>query len=93
MSIETNERGNVVQSSFIGPMVDRYCYDYRWCANYKGYRVYKTDQDFAGFGVWINDEKREIITFCEGDEIRIECDTAESFAAELQAMDQYYRNA
>lgn len=42
--------------------------------------------------VWFNPNTREILTFCGGDEIRIECPTVESFQIEFKDQSEIYRN-
>ncbi len=87
-----NERGakcedNPVNEDVIG---SRYIYDTTLCPAKEGWKQYDTDQDAWYFGVWVNIEKREIVTYAEGDEIIVNCPTQEVFEAELQHMAKFY---
>ncbi len=95
MTTFTNARGNTVTTTFINVdgEVSRYDFDFNVCTAAKGWEQYDTDQDAAYFGVWINKEKRETLTYAEGDLIRVSCPTAESFRAELDQMNEFYGNA
>jgi len=86
---EINERGNeIIRGSDFGG--DRYRYDFKICTTEKGWRQFDTDQDAHYFGVWVNMEKRQTFTYCEGDTVLVICPTAESFAAELDSMHEFY---
>jgi hypothetical protein len=86
---EINERGNVVRHNFI-EHGDRYRFDFNLCASTKGWTSFDTDQDAWYFGIWGHPERREIVTYAEGDVIQVECPTPESFAAEVAYMDACY---
>ncbi len=88
MSQEINERGNIVERSFLD--ADRYLFDFRLCSPQKGWKQYDTNQDAWYFGVWVHPERREILTYAEGDVISIKCPTIQSFQAELNVMAEFY---
>lgn len=85
----TNERGNKVTDRFIVDG-DRYAFDFDICTSEKGWKQYDTDQDAWYFGVWVHLEKRQVITYAEGDHIVVDCPTVESFKAELDHMESVY---
>ena len=66
---EINERGNEVIRGFCH--ADRYKYDLGACTCDNGWTQYDTTQDAHYFGVWVHVEKRQIFTYCEGDEIMV----------------------
>ena len=81
-----NERGNLVERSFHEAR-DRYHYDFDQC---RGWTQYDTNQDAWYFGIWVNPETRQILTFAEGDETLVTCPTADSYHAELADMAAFY---
>ena len=83
-----NGLGNTIADSFHMNR-ERYYYDERLTPS-KGWKQYDTDQDAWYFGVWVNVERREIVTYAEGDESLTTCPTLESFKAELDAMGECY---
>ena len=56
---------------------ERYHYDFEKCKRSDGWRQFDTSQDAWYFGIWVNPEKRQVMTFAEGDET---LETAESEA-------------
>ena len=64
---------------------DRYYYDVKLSAE-SGWRQYDTAQDAWYFGVWVNPEKLQTLTFAEGDETRCTYDTAEEYHQALKEM-------
>ena len=87
--METNKRGNIIERDFHS-MRERYKYDFELCPADDGWIQYDTDQDAWYFGVWVNRERREIVTFAEGDETRVKCLSEESYRAELSDMAEFY---
>jgi hypothetical protein len=85
---EVNERGNTVERSFRS--TERYEFDFKLCTREKGWKQFDTKQDAWYFGVWVHEEKREIITYAEGDITRVICPTEESYHAELKHMAEFY---
>ncbi len=85
-----NEHGNTVVSQFVGPYRERYAYDLKLCPASDGWKQYDTEQDAPYFGVWVHEQRREIVTFAEGDESRVTCPTAASFRAQLASMAEFY---
>lgn len=84
---EINARGNAIVRSFHFGR-ERYHYDAKLLA--EGFKQYDTDQDAWYFGVWVHLERREIVSFAEGDEDVVTCPTQESFVAELRHMQEFY---
>ncbi len=85
---EINEKGNIVERSF--RRGDRYHFDFKECHPSKGWKQYDTDQDAWYFGMWVHVEKRQILTYAEGDITLVKCPITESFKAELKAMADFY---
>ena len=86
---ETNERGNIIERSFESES-DRYKYDFELCKAKDGWIQYDTDQDAWYFGIWVNPDKRVILTYAEGDLTRCTCPTEDSYHAELKSMADCY---
>jgi len=86
---ETNERGNRIERRFF-PNRERYHYDFGECQPKNGWTQYDTDQDAWYFGMWVHSERRETLTYAEGDETRVYCPTVESFKAELANAAEFY---
>ena len=84
----TNERGNLVSYSFVGG--DRYRFDFDVCSAKKGWRQYDTSQDASYFGVWVHLERRQIVTFAEGDVSIVDCKDDAHLTAELDSMADFY---
>jgi hypothetical protein len=89
MNTTTNERGNTETTAFVGER-NRYHYDLSECRPEDGWHQYHTTEDAHYFGVWVHPERREIVTYAEGDEIRTTCPTPETYRAELDHMAQFY---
>ena len=85
---ETTASGNRIERAFYCGR-ERYFYDWGPCSG-KNWVQYDTDQDFRCFGVWVNASTREILTFAEGDEILVTCETEALFRAELKTMADFY---
>ena len=85
---ELNERGNTIARSFHS--TERYLFDFQLCSREKGWEQYDTSQDAWYFGVWVHPEKREIVTYAEGDITQVVCPTEESYHAELASMAEFY---
>ncbi len=81
--------GNITKESF-HPGRTRYHYDFRSCGPGTGWKQYDTHQDASWFGVWVHPEKRQILTFAEGDEVLTICFSDEKFKEELEKMAEFY---
>lgn len=68
---------------------DRYYYDFGQC---KTWKQYDTDEDAWYFGVWVNPDTFQILTFAEGDETLTTCSDEASYHAELSRMSDFYDN-
>jgi len=69
------------------PLAERYEIDFSMTA---GWLQYDTDQDASYFGVWVNPESLQTLTFAEGDYSLCEHKTAASYNAELARMGEFY---
>jgi hypothetical protein len=68
----------------------RYMFDTGPCSRKEGFRQYDTDQDAWYFGVWVNMEKRIVVTYAEGDlYVKVFPDEA-VFRKGLEEMSDYY---
>jgi hypothetical protein len=83
-----NERGNTIERDW--RHTDRYEFDLELCKHSEGWVQYDTKEDAWYFGVWVHPEKREIVTYAEGDITRVICPTEESYHAELKHMAEFY---
>jgi hypothetical protein len=83
-----NERGNYIYDNFCH--ADRYKYDFHLCKRSDGWIQYDTTQDAWYFGVWVNEKKRLVVTYAEGDVSICYCLTTQSFKEELKAMAEFY---
>jgi hypothetical protein len=81
-----NKHGNLIATDFHEDR-DRYFYDFGIC---QSWTQYDTDQDAWYFGIWVNQEKLQILTFAEGDETLTTCLNEVSFHAELADMAAFY---
>jgi hypothetical protein len=86
---EVNERGNVIERIFLFN-ADRYRFDLNDCRYDKGWVQFDTTQDAWYFGVWVNKDKRQIITYAEGDVTKVTCPTDESYNKEIEDMIKFY---
>lgn len=84
--METSARGNIITRTQ-HPHRERYHYDFRPC---KDWVQYATTLDAANFGIWVNPETREILTFTAEEEILVSCPTEESYHQELADMEVFY---
>jgi len=89
MNTKIDEHGNTVTSRFIGDG-DRYAYDFEHCRAADGWIQYDTENDAWYFGVWVHPKRREIVTYAEGDEIRVTCPDDDAFRAKLAGMAEFY---
>ena len=83
----TNERNNTVQSTFRS--TERYEWDQPEFFK-QGWEQYDTSQDAWYFGVWVNKQTKQILTYAEGDIILISCPTIESYNEEIKHMNNFY---
>ena len=83
-----NKLGNQVDYYYDGSM-DRSRYS--WDGQHKaGWLQYDTDQDAIYFGDWVNKQRLQIRTYCEGDFSVVTCPDADHFDAQLVSMDKCY---
>jgi len=89
---EINKRGNHIDRGF-RYNIDRYYFDFKACHSSKGWEQYDTNQDASYFGIWINRDKRQILTYAEGDITLVTCPTVEGFIKEIKSMNEFYGEA
>jgi len=70
--------------------LERYIFDTNYCKSSNGWKQYDTHQDASYFGVWINLDKRLIITYCEGDISISYSPTKEILKTKLDKMNEFY---
>lgn len=85
---ETNERGNCVERHYFSS--DRYGFETLNCDESEGWKRVDTVQDLWNFGIWVHFERREVITYAQGDVQRIICSDDNGMKAELKAMAYNY---
>lgn len=90
--VERNANGNEVKRSFV-LHESRYVYDFNICSTDKGWQQFDTNQDASYFGVWVNVEKLQVLTYAEGDEIIVKCATVDDLRRELVSMETFYGKA
>lgn len=90
--VERNANGNVVTRRSV-LHESRYVYDFRLCTKEKGWQQFDTDQDASYFGVWVNIEQRQVLTYAEGDETLVACESDEALRLELASMEKFYGKA
>lgn len=69
---------------------ERYLFDFEICTAALGWKQYDTDQDAWYYGIWVHPEKRQIVSYTEGDITIVDCPTEESYHAELAAMAEFH---
>ena len=80
---EVNDRGNIVNRSH----VDLSCVDAEsYLCKGEGWKSFPTPQDAPYYGVWVNPLKRAVVSYVEGDIIRVTCPTAISYNLEIQDL-------
>lgn len=85
----TNSLGNLVERYFTSNG-ERYYYDFMEGFFDAGWEQYDTDQDAWYFGVWINEDTRQILTYAEGDTTLVTCKSEESYKEEIRAMNEFH---
>lgn len=70
-------------------MSDRYYFDRKLLIDEDWYTV-SLDQDADYFGVWVNDKKRQILTYCEGDVTLVESLNEFQHIREWREMMRFY---
>lgn len=69
---------------------DRYMVDFADNFKAEGWQQYDTDQDAHYFGVWVNPDRLQTLTYAEGDWSLIQCDNQSAYQAELAGMAKFY---
>lgn len=81
----TNEK---IIESWFSQEIDRFYFDYY--INLKEWRQFDTDNDAHYFGIWVNLDTRQILSYIEGDIILTTCFNKECFKKELEEMSRFY---
>lgn len=86
------DNGDSIEEHFwpSGQGGERYYFDFMEGFLGGGWQQYDTDQDAWYFGVWVNIERREILTYAEGDITLRACASVESLKAQLESMAKFY---
>lgn len=69
---------------------NRYTVALDHCRADDGWMQYDTNQDSVWFGIWVHHERREIVTFEEGDVVQQFFDDEVEYRAELEKMADFY---
>ena len=69
---------------------ERYVIDFDDDLRADQWMQYDTDQDAAYFGVWVNPNQREVLTYAEGDWSLQSFATREDLIAQLEDMARFY---
>jgi hypothetical protein len=84
-----NERGNEIRRAFyLGRDISHY-EDAR-CRESEGWYRFATHQDASWHGIFVNPERKEVITFCEGGESHVICHTTSGYRAELRYLVEHF---
>ena len=83
-----NDRDNIIHRFWRSD--ERYKFDFDLCTKARGWLQYDTDQDAWYFGVWVNIDQMQTLTYAEGDITLVTCLTLEYFKAELDDAEQFY---
>lgn len=78
------------QTSF-NPLGSRYNFDFDFCTYRKGWAQVDTSQDAPYYGTWCSPNKKQIVTYCEGDITVTTCKSDEEFVAELRRLAEWNR--
>ena len=91
-AVVTGERvssiGNKLTDYFDG-MTERYPFDFAHCGMKSDWYQYDTTQDASYYGHWCNPVLRAFVSFVEGDILVVECETADDYRREMQAMEDW----
>ena len=85
---ETNARGNMIKRSFL--RLDRLQIDWAEDRVPNGWKQFDTDQDASYFGVWVNPETFQTLTYAEGDLTLVTCPDKEHYNAEIRDAIEFY---
>lgn len=94
---ERDARGNIIMRGHdadvaigMGKGETRYAYDFGPFVSGSGWEQYDTRNDASYWGCWVNLQKRQIFTYCEGDRTLVVCDDDDHLRAELADMEAFY---
>ena len=69
---------------------DRFYYDCRLIFEGSNWRRVRTENDCGFFGIWINPVRRQILTWCEGDQILVTAPTNEVWMQKMDELKSFY---
>jgi hypothetical protein len=69
---------------------ERYHYDFEKCKRSDGWIQFDTKEDAHYFGIWVNPEKMQVLTWAEGDEILETAESETEFHEHLKSMAECY---
>ena len=72
----------ITERSF-NPMTERYQFDFGECSADQGFAQVDTGQDASYFGIWANPTSLQIVTFMEGDIVRMTAESPDEFVDEV----------
>lgn len=81
----TNDNGNLVTETFLDNG-NRYLFDFNLCKSDDGWKTVETKSDAPYFGVWVNPEKLEIMSFVEGDVYHTVCSDRKNYIKEIDGI-------
>lgn len=70
--------------------MDRLELDFGRCSAKNGWHQWDTEQDASYFGIWVHFERREILTYAEGDLQLVRCRNDRMLQRELDSMAEFY---
>ena len=85
---DTTKTGATIRRVFRD--LERYVIDFATDFKSEGWEQYDTDQDAPYFGTWVNGAKLQTLTYAEGDWSHVQCNNAQQFNAEVDAMNEFY---
>jgi hypothetical protein len=72
-------------------MHERYHYDFNTLTYARGWAQMDTRGDASYYGNWVNPERRELFSYCEGDTTLTHCDSDDEFVAELRRAADWHK--
>lgn len=83
-----NARGNAIRRAFLP--CDRYRVDFADDFTAEGWEQFDTDQDASYFGVWVNRQTLQTLTYAEGDWTLVTCPDKQRYRLEIEDAIRFY---
>ena len=83
-----NARGNIIHDFWKD--TERYIFDFDLCTVRRRWLQYDTSQDAWYFGMWVNMDLMQTLTYAEGDITLVTCPRPRGFKAELDNAAEFY---